>query len=639
MSQAGPSATEERLRALLRRRRAPLPAHCRTFRHGGPEDAASTVRHGDGPIPQAPGGLGLNRGLVVSVTVAALLLVFFHLGQYRTFGKHEGYVVVTAREMIESGDWIVPRFAGVPRLAKPPLAYWVTAASATLFGELSEWSARLPGALSSLGLAALIGFWGARWHGRVAGLGAGAVAVSSLLVQTYARRAEVDMLLCLITTGAMFLAAEQPFEERGRRAFARWAGIYALLSVAWMAKFHYSPVMVLMPVFVHAFLQRRWRTFLDALNPIGLAMMAAAVFVWKGMVVSRVPNAEAVWMKETVGRVSGSLGAEPFWFYFLDITIVLLPWTPLVMLAASGSWRAAWQRLQHGVWTAWKSRSVGLMHEAWIRSASDDDGRQRFLWTWLLVQFTILSSMSAKHQHYLAASLPMLALLAGRAVDRISRHLVSGGLQFGRTAGRVALGFVFTLSSGSAVVLGRRFPELMASAVVLGLMMAGGGGLTVVLTSRRRYVAAVHSLIGAFVVCSLLATARFIPADDYRRPAAEFAREMRSRAGGDALLVSYALGPDPLVYYLGSPARRIDKRDELEPLLHEHRTLRVVALATRREELETLGEVQVLGESVPDPSKRRALRLIDVELSEREPALPSQSKVRYATEPGAIERQ
>jgi 4-amino-4-deoxy-L-arabinose transferase-like glycosyltransferase len=586
-----------------------------------------------------PAALGLNRGLVASVTIAAVLLIFFYLGQYRTFGKHEGYVVVTAREMIESGDWIVPRFAGVPRLAKPPLAYWVIAASASLCGELNEWSARLPAALSSLGLAALIGIWGARWHGRVAGLGAAAVAISSLLVQTYARRAEVDMLLCLITTGAMFLAAEQPFEERGIRAFARWTGIYALLAVAWMAKFQYSPVMVLAPVFVHAFLQRRWRTGLDALNPVGLAMMAAAMFIWKGIVVARVPNAEAVWMKETVGRVSGSLGAEPAWFYFLDIMIVLLPWSPLLLLAAPASWMAAWRGLQHGLGEAWKGRSAASLPETWVRSAATDDCRQRFLWTWFLVQFTILSSMSAKHQHYLAAALPMMALLAGRAIDRVARYLLSGEFEFGRVASRIGLGIVLVLSTGSAVVLGRRFPELMTSAVVLGLLMAVGGCVTVLLTSRRQYVAAVHSLIAAFVVCSMVATAKFVPADDYRRPAAEFAREMRSRAGGDALLVSYAFGPDPLVYYLGSPARRVDKREELDELLHEHRTLRVVALAKRRDELAALGDIHVLGESVVDPTMRRAARLIDVELSEREPTLPAQPKVRYANEPERTERQ
>ena len=639
MSQAGHSALEERQRASVERRRAPLQARLRTSHRHDAKNAASTVGVTDEPVLSTPVALGLNRGLVASVTVAALLLIFFHLGQYRTFGKHEGYVVVTAREMIESGDWIVPRFAGVPRLAKPPLAYWVIAASATLCGELNEWSARLPAALSSLALAALIGFWGARWHGRVAGVGAGAVAISSLLVQTYARRAEVDMLLCLVTTGAMFLAAEQPFEERGSRAFARWTGIYTLLAVAWMAKFHYAPVMVLTPVFVHAFLQRRWRTYRDALNPVGLAMMAAAILIWKQMVVARVPNAEAVWMKETVGRVSGSLGAEPACFYFLYITIVLLPWTPLVMLAASESWMAAWRGLQQGLGTMWKNRSVASLAENWARSATADDGRQRFLWTWFLVQFTILSSMSAKHQHYLAAALPMMALLAGRAIDRIARYLVSGELEFGRAASRVSLGVVLVLSFGSAAVLGRRFPELTTWAVVLGLLMAVGGWVTVMLTSHRRYIAAVHSLIAAFVVCSMVATAKFIPADDYRRPAAEFAREMRSRAGGDALLVSYAFGPDPLVYYLGSPARRVDKRDELDELLHEHRTLRVVALAQRRDELATLGDIHVLGESVVDPTMRRARKLIDVELSEREPTLPPQPEVRYATEPGTADRQ
>lgn len=576
----------------------------------------------------------LNRGLVISVSAAAILLIFFHLGDYRTFGKHEGYVVVTAREMLESGDWIVPRFGGIPRLAKPPLAYWVTAASAKVFGGLNEATARIPAAVSSLLLAALVGLWGARWHGRMAGFGAGVVCISSLLVQTYARRAEVDMLLCVVTTAAMFLIADQPDAERGPRAFARWTGIYALLSVAWMAKFHYGPVMVLIPAFVHAAFERRWRMPLHAANPLGLAMLVAAVTVWSATVAARVPEAASVWEVQTMGRVSGTLGREPIWFYCVDVMTVLLPWTPLVLLAAPASWNAAWRHFTAGALIAVKRRSFVKLRSAWIDAARKDDARQRFLWTWFLVQFAILSSMSAKHQHYLAATLPMLALLAGRGFEMTVRRLASGQFDFGRNLTLAGVAVVALLSVGSAVILARRFPELVPYAVALGSFMAIGGIATIVLVSRTRLVAAGHTLIAAFVLCSTLATSQFVPADDHRRAGAEFAREMRLQAGPDTLLCSYALGPDPVVYYLGGPVRRVDTREDLDALLHEHRTLRIVTSAVRREELESLGDVSVRGESVEVGRGTRVARLIDAELTELQPTLPApRLDVRYATEP------
>ena len=51
----------------------------------------------------------LNYPLLATLGLAALALVFFELGGHRTFGKHEGFAVLPAREMLATGDWVVPR--------------------------------------------------------------------------------------------------------------------------------------------------------------------------------------------------------------------------------------------------------------------------------------------------------------------------------------------------------------------------------------------------------------------------------------------------------------------------------------------------------------------------------------------------
>ena len=131
--------------------------------------------------------------MIAGLGVVAAVVLFFKLGDFRSFGTHETYAVVPAREMLESGDWIVPRSGGLPRLRKPPLSYWVVAGSVSLFGEMNEWTVRVPAAVSSLLLATLIGIWAGRWYGRTAGLGAALVQLTSAWVIIYARKAEVDM--------------------------------------------------------------------------------------------------------------------------------------------------------------------------------------------------------------------------------------------------------------------------------------------------------------------------------------------------------------------------------------------------------------------------------------------------------------
>ncbi|HZV93439.1 MAG TPA: glycosyltransferase family 39 protein, partial [Caldimonas sp.] len=68
----------------------------------------------------------------------------------------EGRYVGVAWEMLRSGHWLVPTEDGLPFFHKPPLFYWLDAASMQLFG-LHPAAARLPSVL-----AALLGVAGVR---------------------------------------------------------------------------------------------------------------------------------------------------------------------------------------------------------------------------------------------------------------------------------------------------------------------------------------------------------------------------------------------------------------------------------------------------------------------------------------------
>jgi hypothetical protein len=58
------------------------------------------------------------------------------------------------REMIATGDWVVPRLVGLRYFEKPVLGYWVTALSILSLGE-TRFALRLPSALA-MGLSAML---------------------------------------------------------------------------------------------------------------------------------------------------------------------------------------------------------------------------------------------------------------------------------------------------------------------------------------------------------------------------------------------------------------------------------------------------------------------------------------------------
>src|SRR5258706_548926 len=106
----------------------------------------------------------------------------------------EGRYVGVAWEMLRSGDWLTPTLNGLPFFHKPPLFYWLTAASMSVLGP-NEWAARLAPMLGAwLGAFALYLFGRRWWDERSARL-----ALLLLLVQPLfdigGQFANMDMLV------------------------------------------------------------------------------------------------------------------------------------------------------------------------------------------------------------------------------------------------------------------------------------------------------------------------------------------------------------------------------------------------------------------------------------------------------------
>ncbi len=164
----------------------------RTF--GDPGDGPDTAAADAPALPlaTAPGRLSFRSLLIVCLFGAALLLPALG-GDLRVLTLHEVFAAQTAREMLQRGDWIIPHFAGVPRLNKPAGMYWLIAGCMAIFNSQAEWVARLPAALSGIALAVIIARLTARWFGDFAGLIAGLMQASIGYVLLQARLAEADL--------------------------------------------------------------------------------------------------------------------------------------------------------------------------------------------------------------------------------------------------------------------------------------------------------------------------------------------------------------------------------------------------------------------------------------------------------------
>ncbi len=532
------------------------------------------------------------------VAVCGLFVLFYEIGSYRTLTKHESFVAVVSRGMLTSGDWVVPRFANLPRLKKPPLAYWTAAASSAVLGTHAEWTVRLPSVLAALMLAGLLGYWASRWYGRAAGIATALVQLTTVSTIDFGRKAEVDMQLCLLTTTALFLVGTYRPGEPRVRSFWRWAGVLSLVGLSWLAKFHYGPAMILSVCGVWFVVQRWLRSFLNLLNPLGLIVVLAAVLVWPYLVLRQIPNAWEIWQAETVGRAIGDLGRQPIWYYFPRVFMLMLPWSLLMPLM----WSRSVERLRSG------------------------DERERFLWIWFGVQFAILTASAFKHHHYLMAALPSVSMTLGRTLAEVAREMRSGQRQISRRwlIGNAIAGCSITVIG--VTMVNRKWPHLAGPTAFALASMSIGILAASLFLNRRHWRAGLLSAALGFGAAYVLVMGWIFPNRDGRLADVKFASELAVKPLPAPIRV-FDLKEHPVVYYLPDPVTRIEEPRRLSEELQSAGRLLVVTAENRVGKLSEVGECQLVQHARraddPIPTKDEPLALFELKPFRKATALVS----------------
>jgi 4-amino-4-deoxy-L-arabinose transferase-like glycosyltransferase len=110
-----------------------------------------------------------------------------------------------AQAMLSTGDWVTLHVDGIRYLEKPPLPYWITAASLKLFasahppyGKAAAFAVHFPLALTILGLALLGYTWARRAFNQTAALSTGLFLLTSTGVFLFTRVFIPDALLSLL---------------------------------------------------------------------------------------------------------------------------------------------------------------------------------------------------------------------------------------------------------------------------------------------------------------------------------------------------------------------------------------------------------------------------------------------------------
>ncbi|MCC6220547.1 MAG: glycosyltransferase family 39 protein [Deltaproteobacteria bacterium] len=134
-------------------------------------------------------------------------IAFIGLGAFEFFRHTEADRTLIGLEMLSSGNYLVPHLLGSVILTKPPLFYWLIAASIALFGQVSEWVARFPSAVAALILICCqYLFWRRSGHSKNISTLSALMLSSCPLFFQLSSVAEIDMVFALFCAISLYSA-------------------------------------------------------------------------------------------------------------------------------------------------------------------------------------------------------------------------------------------------------------------------------------------------------------------------------------------------------------------------------------------------------------------------------------------------
>ncbi|MCL4219898.1 MAG: glycosyltransferase family 39 protein [Phycisphaerales bacterium] len=478
------------------------------------------------------------------VLVLALYASFFGLATTE-MEFHEIFVVQTAAEMQERGDYLVPHFNGELRLTKPPMNYWLTAACAWVRGadRPEAIDGRLPSALAGVALVVITILLGNELWSRAVGLSAGLILCGTFGFVKHTHSARPEMVYAALCAGA-FLCFVAAWRRRGRSRLP-WLG-WVLVALAILTKGPQFPALMLGSLALGLALHAPSRRHIARVfRPVRGLLIVAVLSSWWWFAIRAAVGDETLADSQLLGSrflLGFDAWHNPAYFYL--IWALLLPWIFL----------------------------FGPMLRAAVNRGSRRAAAARIMAIVVLGTILVLNFGHDKRPHYLLPILPIASLLMALGLRGLFKRL---SVRCGQRCVRTLV--LVTASIAVAGVLAARFllppdarePHLdMLLAVNLLAIVAATG---LVLRSNLlpqaispfrvplalRWAGVVAVALSSSLLLTYLLTSTNLPP---RRHTAE----MVARVPKDAVLVTIGVEPHYIIHYAG---RRVVSPETVDKFL------------------------------------------------------------------------
>lgn len=325
----------------------------------------------------------------VGIFLANLDAMYVNIMEARNF--------ITAREMVEDGNWILTTLNGEPRYQKPPLPTWLTALSGMLLGMKNMFALRLPAAL--LALVTLLFTY--RLGQRITShkkypLYAGLVLATSFYIVFSGRNGQWDifthgfMMGCIYFLYRFFTDASHIYRN------ALVAALF--FGASFMSKGPVSMYALLLPFLIAYGVVYRFKAFKKRWVPLLIFLVVSLLLSswWHWYTYTFDGEAVAEITRRETANWTG-YNTRPFYYYWSFFT-------------------------QSGIWTL--PAFVGLLYP-YLRKRVSDPKAYRFTFFWTMASVVLLSIIPEKKSRYLLPVLIPMAMNTAFYIEYLIRRFAA----------------------------------------------------------------------------------------------------------------------------------------------------------------------------------------------------------------------
>ncbi len=449
------------------------------------------------------------RWEAASIVALTLLLNLIGNASIGLWDRDEPRYAVATREMLASGNWLVPSFNAEPRYHKPVMIYWLMSVSYKLMGD-NPFGVRLLSALCGTGTCLAVWWLGRKVVGpRAAYLASLALATAPIVV-VESKLGTIDSTLSLVLVSMFFLLWDLSFAASRRKAALFWV----LMAVGVLLKGPVAPVLTI-ATFGMSWLFGGPIGFLKRLEwKWGVPLCLALTMPWY---VSVYLATDGAFYKEAVGkhvieRVTTKMedhGGFPGYYPVLSLAL-FFPWSGLVFPAVLGAWN---RRKNHPAFG--------------------------FVLGWMVGPMIVLELMGTKLIHYYLPAYPSMGLLVGWMIVALEGEGVNiRRWKLGRLGLGISTGVGVAATIGTAAGAFLVPSQLIAPFLVMSAVMGVGMGMSLETMLKGRTERAAYTFAGTLALFLAVMAGWLLPTAEPMRMSrlvgerlAELTREHQAEPG------------------------------------------------------------------------------------------------------------